>query len=240
MRKIAISVLFLLLAQVTFASSNWGYVREAGPANWGKTYPLCLMHQQSPINITDTSINANNKLEFHYKPSDFKFVLNPHNLYVIAPESNKDYVEFNGTQYKLLSFHFHVPSEHTIKGKAYPMEMHIVHKSSKGRILEVSVFLQTSADKNMNIREIYVQPIKNGKMTTQTNLAKLIPAGSKYFTYSGSITTPPCTEGVTWIVMENPIPITEKQIQFFKDNVIPANNRPVQPLNGREVMESQM
>jgi carbonic anhydrase len=238
MRKLIMTAALVLLAQNGFAAGPWGYVGDAGPSTWGKNYPACNDRQQSPINIFRPVSDAKNKIAFHYQSAEFKLNLDPHNLYALPVEPDANFVEYNGKQYQLQSFHFHVPAEHQVRGKTFPMELHMVHEDSQGDTLVVGVLLQVG-DANENIDDIYVSPLKLKKTQMTTNLSKILPASKEFFEYPGSLTTPPCTEGLTWIVMEKPMQVSQKQIDYFKNHVISNNSRPLQALNGRVVEESK-
>jgi carbonic anhydrase len=238
MHKLIMTAVLILLAQNGFAEGLWGYVGDAGPSTWGKKFPECNGRSQSPINIIRPISDAKNKIGFNYQSAQFNLTLDPHNLYFNANEPDANFVLYTGKQYQLQSFHFHVPGEHQVKGKTYPMEMHLIHQDSSGETLVVGVFFQVGKN-NDALDDLFISPLKHRKSVTESDLIKLIPAAKEYYQYSGSLTVPPCTEGLTWIVMETPMQVSQKQIDYFKNHVITNNSRPLQSLNGRVIVESK-
>ena len=151
------------------------------------------------------------------------------------------YIELDGEHYDLLQFHFHGPSEHTVNGKPTPMEVHLVHKNTQGGFAVVGVMM-TAGKEHAAIKKVWSSmPDKVGSKVNNekvfVNGTELLPDSRSYYHYSGSLTTPPCSEGVRWYVMQAPIEVSKDQIAKFK-SVIEFNARPVQGLNGRKVQES--
>ena len=226
---------------------HWTYAGEKGPRFWGKLDPdfsLCQEgHHQSPIDIAKTSPATLPKLRADFSPAKLQIVHHEH----IADEINNghtiqvnysegDTLTLGDTNYELIQFHFHSPSEHTVHGKHYPMEMHFVHKSPSGALAVVGVFIEQGAH-NSAFDPIWENlPTKKGVEShfehVQVNVDDLLPHSTKSYRYDGSLTTPPCSEGVKWIVMESPIQLSAQQIRTFKA-LIKGNNRPVQPLHHR-------
>jgi carbonic anhydrase len=153
--------------------------------------------------------------------------------------------------YFLQQFHFHAPSEHTINGQAFDAEMHLVHANRLGELLVVSVLLSISDQAQPGIFDDIANnaptSVKSNTMESTVNAMNLLPETQLYYTYTGSLTTPPCTEGVRWVVMTTPVPVTNTFVQqlhtitaqFPNYNGYANNNRPVQPLNGRAVISAQ-
>ncbi len=146
-------------------------------------------------------------------------------------------MDLNGVDYNLLQFHFHTGSEHTINGTQYPMEVHLVHQNDAGELAVVGIMFEEGNEnaflKNFS-DNLPAAKDDNYSSTTKVNAGDLIPSTGGYFTYSGSLTTPPCSEIVTWIVMKNPIQISASQIENFH-TIMHDNFRPTQPLNGRVI-----
>lgn len=240
MRKILLHFMVLLSAMFVVqnalaSTTDWGYTKSTGPSQWGIIgYPLCEDgKQQSPINITNAVSSVNNALAFHYESANFTRKRDAHNLYAYALDQ-RDYLEFNGQQYKLQSLHFHTPAEHEIMEKQYPFEGHFIHQSSSGKILVVGVFFKVGKE-NKTLEKILGTPKKE---IINVDIAQLLTGPKAYYVYSGSLTTPPCTEGLTWVVLANPIELSEQQLQFFREVIMQNNSRPPQPLNNRVVTEN--
>lgn len=220
---------------------HWSYEGTTGPEHWGDIsaeYKTCNTGtSQTPINIdATTSVPASTKdFTFGYKLSPLHVVNNGHTIQVnYAPGS---FVTFNGNTYQLVQFHFHVPSEHTINGKSWPMNVHMVHKNESGKLLVVEV-LFNAGNKNEELAKIFaVMPKAEGELKddkVSVDASKLLPAKISYYHYDGSLTTPPCTEGVAWFVMKQAIDVAETEINSFK-TLYPMNARPVQPTNQRMI-----
>lgn len=220
-------------------SSHWGYEGEHGPSHWGSLshdYAACSEgKKQSPIDITEPQSEDLKDIEFNYKPSQIKVINNGHTVQVNYDEGS--YIEVNGSKYQLLQFHFHTPSEHTVGGKSFGMELHLVHKNDQGALAVVGVLLEPGSE-NAAFKDVWasmperagVSKIVNAKVDAN----KLLPEVRQYYTYSGSLTTPPCSEGVTWLVLKAPVQVSKKQLKKIH-SIIHKNNRPVQPLNDRDI-----
>ncbi|RJP83704.1 MAG: hypothetical protein C4522_00045 [Desulfobacteraceae bacterium] len=248
MKRTASAVLILLsialLSSSSFAftsGAHWGYKGAEGPANWGKlspTYSQCSAGiNQSPIDIGKTIPIDTGGLEFQYRNSPMDVVNNGHAIQAnYAPGSM---LTIGGKPYELVQFHFHSPSENTHQGKPYDMEVHLVHKDASGNLAVVGVFMQSGAE-NPLIRKIWdsvPHEVNQINSTGQTiNASSLLPADQSFYHFTGSLTTPPCSEGVKWYVMKNPIQVSEAQVNHFL-SIIGPNARPVQPLNKRTVFE---
>ncbi|MBI5450384.1 MAG: carbonic anhydrase family protein [Gammaproteobacteria bacterium] len=217
---------------------HWGYEGVGAPSHWGdlkEDYHLCKDgQQQSPIDIGATVDASLPAISVAYKPGPLTVVNNGHTIQVNY--SNGSQIEVDGKKYSLLQFHFHAPSEHTFNGKPADMVIHFVHKDEDGKLGVIDVSLQ-KGKANPTIQAIWDNmPATEGKkeVATEINAANLIPSGLSYFNYSGSLTTPPCSEGVNWMVLKQPIELSEAQIAAFT-KIFPMNARPVQPLHGRHV-----
>jgi len=214
-----------------------------GPSHWGMLSPQYMIcetgRKQSPINITMAHHgNHQEKLVFHYQTSTLHEMIIGHTIQVShTPGSN---VDLNNRTYKLRQFHFHEPSEHHIDGKAFPMEMHLVHQDERGHILVIAVMMEIGVEEPVFEMLWQRLPEQIGQETSvplkNISLADILPTDKHHFSYSGSLTTPPCTEGVLWIVMEKPLPISQKDVEHFV-RVIGHNARPIQALQGRNIEE---
>jgi carbonic anhydrase len=219
---------------------HWTYEGEGGPANWGSlddAFKLCASGTaQSPIDIVGAeSSEALPELALDYKASKVNVVNNGHTVQVNMPEGSS--VTIGDKTYALAQFHFHSPSEHTVDGNPYALEMHLVHKSESGDLAVVGLLFKKGAE-NPFIKSIFDHlPTEVGKpvdLETEININDVIPAEKNYFHYTGSLTTPPCSEGVNWNVIKAELEVSEEQAKQFND-LIKNNNRPVQPLSDRKI-----
>jgi len=225
-------------------TAHWTYKGETGPANWGDLkddYAACGRgSQQSPIDIrSDAAISADlGAIKFNYKSTPLKVVNNGHTIQVnYAPGSS---ITVAGKTYQLLQFHFHTPSEHTVDGKAAPMELHFVHRNDAGELAVVGVMTE-GGQTHEALQPLWDHlPHEINKETTvaglQVDAAAFLPPKSRnYYHYMGSLTTPPCSEIVSWFVLKEPLVVSETQVARFIDT-IGANARPVQGINRRLVV----
>ncbi|MCX7208044.1 MAG: carbonic anhydrase family protein [Proteobacteria bacterium] len=226
------------------AGGHWGYEgAKTGPNSWGSMSPsfsLCSEgKEQSPINITTSYAQEMDKIKFSYGMTRITVVNNGHTIQLnIDPGS---FIEVFGAKYQLLQFHFHTPSEEAIGGIRYPMVAHLVHKSEEGKLAVVAALIQQGAQNNPLIEELWDKmPSEHNETRTFDKLtyspAALLPLDQSFYTFMGSLTTPPCSEGVRWLVMKNPLSISARQIARFQ-KIFPMNARPIQSLNARNVME---
>ncbi|MEW6570213.1 MAG: carbonic anhydrase family protein [Nitrospirota bacterium] len=224
---------------------HWGYAGEGAPQYWGTLKPefaLCGSGMsQSPIDFNKTYKTDLEKIEFSYKDTPLKIVNNGHTIQVNCEPGST--VTIDGENYELVQFHFHAPSEHTVKGQFYDMELHLVHKNRNGELAVAGAFMKKGQLNKLiqvlwdNIpTEIDKENVVSG---VSVNASGLLPKDKKYYHYYGSLTTPPCTEGVNWSVLTTPIELSEDQIEKFRTVMGVDNNRPVQPLNKRFVLESK-
>ena len=216
---------------------HWSYQGHGGPAEWGELDPAFATCQlgklQSPIDIRGAKAADLPAIKFDYKPSPLKVIDNGHSIQVnYAPGSS---IDVGGTRYELVQFHFHKPSEEKIDGKAHAMVAHLVHKSADGKLAVVAVLLDDGGT-NPTIDTIWKNlPQEKGKEATvnaTVDAATLLPADHGYYTFQGSLTTPPCSEDVRWFVLKTPLKIAGSEITAF-GKIYPMNARPSQPLNGR-------
>lgn len=225
---------------------HWAYEGEGGPHNWGKIskqYLACANGKnQSPIAIeADSQLKLDlPAIEFDYRDSRFSIVDNGHTVEVKYLEGGA--MTILGQRYELVQFHFHRPAEEVVNGKRYDMVAHLVHKNSKGQLAVVAVLL-TLGEENRFIQTLWNHmPIEKKKPieppTAKVDLAKFLPANKAYFHYMGSLTTPPCTEGVAWYVMQAPVEVSAGQVEVFS-KMYANNARPTQRTNGRLVKASR-
>ena len=218
---------------------DWGYTGSGAAHNWGdldKQYKSCKKGmKQSPVNISKFMQKEMEPLKAAYGQSPLMVVNNGHTVQVNYKEGSK--LISGEKMYHLKQFHFHTPSEHYIDGTPYPMEVHFVHQADDGELAVVGVMMKIGK-KNETIGQIWSHIPKSGETNMPKDLkvsaADLLPRTGIYYKYDGSLTTPPCTEGVKWHVMQDPIEISQEQLTAFQA-LFPVNARPVQPLKGRVI-----
>lgn len=225
---------------------HWSYEGDTGPAQWGKLKPewsACEAgRRQSPIDIRDGIGVDLPPVTFDYRFTRFNVVDNGHTVQVNVGEGSS--ITVSGHRYELKQFHFHKPSEERVGGKLYDMVAHLVHKDYDGRLAVVAVLLEkgAAAAEHPVIQTVWNNlPLeKNVEMTAEDaiDLNGLLPATHDYFTYMGSLTTPPCSEGVLWMVMKTPVFLSEQQVAIF-GHLYRNNARPVQAANGRLIKQSR-
>ncbi|MFT3956948.1 MAG: carbonic anhydrase family protein [Piscinibacter sp.] len=223
-------------------AAHWSYDGEGGPASWGAMKPefaTCSSgKRQSPIDIRGGIKVQLEPVQFDYKPSGFRVVDNGHTIQVNVGAGNS--IEVMGRRFELLQFHFHRPSEERIDGRQFDMVAHLVHKDLEGRLAVVAVLLDRGSAQPL-VQTIWNNlPLEKGDEVAARgaiDMNALLPPDRSYFTYMGSLTTPPCSEGVLWMVMKQPVPISPDQIAVFS-RLYPMNARPIQSASGRLIKES--
>ncbi len=224
--------------------AKWSYEGETGPSHWGglnDAFSLCKNGEsQSPVNIGEITKAEAPPLEIHYEETPLDVLNNGHTVqFNYQPGS---FIKIGEKKFGLLQFHFHAPSEHIVKGKPLDMEMHLVHKNDLGELAVLGVFF-TIAEKNSKLDSFWKhlpdkvnEPTKMAEI--KVNAKDLLPGNLKYYFYSGSLTTPPCSEGVMWNVLNQPLAVTESQLNSFKA-LVGNNARPSQALNTRNVTHAK-
>ncbi|WP_022722066.1 carbonic anhydrase [Rhodopseudomonas sp. B29] len=221
---------------------HWGYEGDTGPAKWGELDPanqICTIGvQQSPIDISST-ISANlYPLEIHWADSADTIVNNGHTIQLNAAPGST--LKLGSANFDLVQFHFHRPSEHTIDGKSLPMEVHFVHRMSTGTLGVVGVLMQEGKSNPAFAKIVATMPQSEGpavKADSAINPNAFLPEKRSYFRYEGSLTTPPCSEVVDWIVLTTPVEVAAEDVAAFA-KLYPMNARPVQKENRRFVLQS--
>ena len=221
---------------------HWSYEGEGAPENWGKLNPENAMcdsgRNQSPINIDKTIHAALKNIRWIQKFPAKEIVNNGHTVQINFKEGNM--LVLDDTPYQMKQVHFHAPSENLINNKSFPLEAHFVHADNKGNLTVIGVMFK-EGEKNSALDKLWAQMPKEVNKPEALKArfvpSDMIPQSGKYYRFSGSLTTPPCSEGVRWIVMKTPISASKEQIKAFEELMKHHNNRPVQPLNGRPVLE---
>ncbi|AFY94895.1 carbonic anhydrase [Chamaesiphon minutus] len=246
LRTIAIAILFIfglgispLPTLAAESTSQWGYEGDLNPDAWGKIsrdFATCdLGKYQSPIDIQGAVTGQPVQIAFNYKSSPLSVVNNGHSIQVNYNSGST--ISIDGEEYQLLQFHFHTPSEHKIAGKAAAMEVHFVHRNAAGKLAVVGVMMNEGRE-NSIVSKVWqaIPPIgQTNKIDNITiDAAKLLPNSKSYYSYIGSLTTPPCSEGVNWTILTTPITISSSQLQEFK-KFYPIDARPIHSTNARKI-----
>jgi len=224
---------------------HWTYDGDTGPQAWGQLKPefnVCAIgKRQSPINIEEGSTlqGPAEALQFNYSPSNATVVNNGHTIQVDMQGDNSLIVR--GSRFRLVQFHFHTPSEEQINFKRAAMVAHLVHKNDEGQLAVVAVLLE-QGNANAFIDKVWTyMPLDTGDRVRMPleilNVTELLPTDQRYYQFMGSLTTPPCTEGVLWMVLKQPVTLSKAQYKLFSQ-LYPNNARPVQPVNGRPVRDA--
>jgi len=222
----------------------WDYGEALGPSHWGDLKPefaACKNgHHQSPIDIRGAQKADLPPIQFEYKRSPLHIIDNGHTVMVnYGPGSS---ISVGGHEYVLKQFHFHRPSEEKINGKSFDMTVHLVHADSEGNLAVIAVLLKQGED-NPLVHELWSELPKEKEKedlldNIQIDVSALLPSDRSYYTFSGSLTTPPCSEDVTWFVLKHPTTIAEEEISQFS-RLYRNDARPTQPLYDRVVLEGK-
>lgn len=233
-----------LLAAAQQPPEHWDYGTLHGPSHWSELNPEFAScgngHHQSPIDIRNPQKADLPPLQFDYKPVPLDIIDNGHTIMInYAPGSS---LTVGGKRYELKQFHFHRPSEEKINGKGFAMTVHLVHADAQGKLAVVAVLLQQGED-NALVRQLWSNmPTEKEKEehlnNIQIDMDGLLPADRGYYTFSGSLTTPPCSEDVTWFVLKHPVTVSAAEIEQFS-KLYRNDARPTQPLYDRVVQESR-
>ena len=222
----------------------WSYSGAQGPNQWGDLkaeFAACKTgHRQSPIDIRDTRKADLTPIQFGYKPSPLHIVDDGHTIMInYGPGS---YITVGGKTYQLKQFHFHRPSEEKIHGESYDMEAHLVHADQEGNLAVVAILLQSGGE-NPLVQKLWDHLPKEKKKeelldSVEIDVTGLLPVDRSYYTFPGSLTTPPCSENVAWFVLKHPVVISAAEIEQF-GRLYPNNARPTQAQYDRVVLESK-
>jgi carbonic anhydrase len=222
----------------TTPCTHWGYAGPCDPEHWGGLEPdfaTCGEGvQQSPVDIpADAPLNPDDVV-YAYRQIALSIVNNGHAIQVNCGVGST--IEIDGTTYALQQFHFHSPSEHTLAGENMAMEMHLVHADADGNKAVIGVLLTEGAENPAFAPIVDNMPVEEGASVTIAdvfiNADDLLPVDRSYYRYIGSLTTPPCTEGVLWHILAQPVAISAAQLAAFRA-LYDGTNRPIQPMNDR-------
>ena len=225
---------------VPHAQEHWGYAGDTGPLRWAElsaAYRACAGSNQSPVDLARFAEADLAPIQFDYAASGVEVVNNGHTVQVTSAAGSQ--LTVDGRVYRLRQFHFHAPSEHRVNGESFPMEAHLVHTAADGALAVVAVLFSAgdaSAALAGTLKNVPASANETHVFRSPLAPADLLPANRDYYRLNGSLTTPPCTEGVLWLVLKQPALASPAQIEALTKLLPGPNNRPLQPLNARIVL----
>jgi len=245
MKRERLTALLMALSAIGTACASaphWSYEEKAGPARGGEraeNYETCHNGKfQSPIDIKNAIDGKLPPLGLEFHTSAETLVNNGHTIQVSVDD--EDDFMLDGEVFQLKQYHFHTPSENQIAGRSFPLEAHFVHSNAAGELAVVAVMFDIGKE-NPALNPILaaIPPQLNHAVAVdkQVNLRPLFPTDLHYYRFSGSLTTPPCSEGLRWLVIKQPVTLSEAQLDAFRQALKTSNNRPLQPLHGRLIVE---
>ncbi len=242
----SVSVLALPLSSDNWASPpHWSYSGKTGPSHWSAMDPNFAVcgngNAQSPIDLESRDAKSGKADEFHidYEKGAVALINNGHTVQANVSDA-RDTVVFDGDTYRLAQFHFHSPSEHTTDGTRFPLEVHFVNEDGRKRVVVIGVMVKLGKQNESLAPVLKSLPASEREVSADAHppisvdLGSVLPHDHRAYVYTGSLTTPPCTEGVHWIVLKEPIQMSSDQIASFT-RIFPDNHRPLQKPNGREI-----
>jgi len=245
-RNIGLFLIIVVLCMVSIVlageNAHWGYTGHEGPEHWGKLdpkYSACSEGKnQSPVNLTGMIESDLSPININYKSGGNEILNNGHTIQLnYKPGST---ITVNGHKFELKQFHFHSPSENIIEGHSYPMEAHFVHADKEGNLAVIAVMIKIGK-KNMELEKAWAHMPKNAgdknTLPVSIDAVSLLPNNRDYYRFNGSLTTPPCSEGVWWLVMKDFDTASKEQIGKFSSAMGYPNNRPVQPVDARVILK---
>lgn len=242
MKKVLSLTILMLISNTVLASDgSWGYSGHTGPENWAKLTPengACAGKNQSPINLTGFVKSDLQPIKFNYSKGGNEILNNGHTVQVNYEKGSS--IRIDDVTFSLLQFHFHAPSENNINGISYPLEAHFVHADKDGNLAVVALMYKEGAT-NRELEKAFSQMPRHAGdksiLSAAVSADNMLPVSRDYYRFNGSLTTPPCSEGVRWMVMKSAVTASKLQILAFKNVLHESNNRPVQALNARKVMQ---
>jgi len=236
----AVALLLLFGFACTGDAPRWGYTGDIGPQHWAELSPqyrACAGKNQAPINLTGFTEADLQPIRFDYRAGGNEILNNGHTVQVqYAADSS---IVVDGRTFALKQFHFHAPSENHINGQSFPMEAHLVHADKDGHLAVIAVMF-THGEANKGLAAAWAKMPQHAgdkhALPSPVAAADILPANRDHYRFNGSLTTPPCTEGVRWLVMKEPVPASVEQIERFARVMHHPNNRPIQETNARAVL----
>ena len=221
---------------------HWTYSGHEGPEHWGELDPAFAVcssgKSQSPVNLTGMIDGNLPEITINYIAGGNEILNNGHTIQVNYTSGST--VTFNGHSFELQQFHFHAPSENTIEGHSFPMEAHFVHADKDGNLAVIAVMF-TEGARNAELEKAWnhmpEQARESHELTAHVDAKNLLPRDYNYYRLSGSLTTPPCSEGVSWLVMKSYNTASKEQLEKFVQKIHHPNNRPIQPINARMIVK---
>lgn len=246
MNRLLHSVTFLTLGMLSAGATanEWSYEGASAPEHWGELSPDYFMcskgMNQSPVDITAVMKTRLTPLKPRYSQSPASLSHEGFTVMANFAASSKNSVKIDGELFILQQLHFHAPSENTLAGKHFPLEMHLVHRNAKNETAVLAVMFDTGKP-NPELQKLWHEMPREADETValaqDVDISRLLPARNGYYRFSGSLTTPPCTEGVRWLVMKAPLSLSAEQLETLTRVLPHENNRPVQPRHGRLIVE---
>ncbi len=239
------SMVLALLSTLSIAKdskTHWGYTGHGAPDSWGELspkYKMCGMGKnQSPINVT-TSLDADlAAIAPEYKSASNEILNNGHTIQVNVEAGST--LSVDGITFELKQFHFHTPSENHIDGKSFPLEAHFVHLDKEGNIAVLALMFE-EGEENKALSKVWKKMPKDANEKSALVLSDiskaLLPENRDYYRFNGSLTTPPCSEGVRWLVLKTPVSVSKAQVEAFLHTMHHPNNRPIQAKNARMIVK---
>ncbi|MCQ4312335.1 carbonic anhydrase family protein [Pseudomonas stutzeri] len=243
MKSAALSLGVLIACTNAWAvtpGTHWDYFGEAGPENWARLTPefgACAGKNQAPVDLSGFVEADLAPLQLSYAAGASKVVNTGHTIQAVYEPGS--HLTLDGKRFDLLQFHFHMPSENQIKGQSYPLEGHLVHADENGNLAVIALMFK-DGEQNAALARLWSAPPAVGQaqpISPAANVTDLLPANLDYYRFNGSLTTPPCTEGVRWLVLKQPVVASHEQIEALKKAVGHSNNRPLQRLNARIILQ---
>lgn len=237
MKKLVLASVLAGCASFAVQASEWGYGEHHGPDSWGDVSAICAQGKnQSPIDLTNAVRGDLADLAFSYKGKAVALTNNGHSLQ--AEVKGQNTLTVDGTVFELKQFHFHTPSENLIQGEQYPLEAHFVHADKQGNLAVVSVMYEVN-EQNPQLEQlssVLPEEGETARLAHSFQVADMLPETDSYYRFNGSLTTPPCSEGVRWFVLDQAQSLSAEQRQKLH-KVMGNNNRPLQALNARKVIK---
>lgn len=222
-------------------TAEWDYPAPGAPENWGdlsEEFRTCAVGMgQSPVNLTGYRY-ADSTIAFHYAGAAVTARNNGHTVYLDYAEG--DSIDIDGRRYELKGIHYHAPGEHLLDGQDFAAELHMVHADPNGDLAVVGLLFRIGEASPLvqNLLDVAPGVGRSASLSGGPSAAEYVPGRLDFYVYDGSLTTPPCTEGVRWIVMQHIDTISEGQVRELQKLSGGPNNRPVQSLRERKILAS--